>query len=209
MVHGSCRLGARFGGVASAAPRLRRKALARAPSRWLMRSFHEHGRDSHPRRRPRPAQHRLGRDRGRGDRGSAYVACGSIHTDAATSLAERLALIHRALARLVEDERPAEAAVEETFVNRDPQSTLKLGQARGVALAALALDGPAGRRIRGQSDQEDGRRRRPRREGAGGDDGQDAAAREPGSLARRRRRAGGRHLPRAAPRARGAQRARA
>ena len=68
-----------------------------------------------------------------------YVGCGSIHTDAATSLAERLALIHRAIARLVDDERPAEAAVEETFVNRDPQSTLKLGQARGAALAALAL----------------------------------------------------------------------
>jgi crossover junction endodeoxyribonuclease RuvC len=69
----------------------------------------------------------------------SYIGCGSIHTDAATSLAERLALIHRALTRLVESERPAEAAVEETFVNRDPQSTLKLGQARGVALAALAL----------------------------------------------------------------------
>ncbi len=69
----------------------------------------------------------------------SYVGCGSIHTDAATSLAERLASIHRALARLVESEGPAEAAVEETFVNRDPQSTLKLGQARGVALAALAL----------------------------------------------------------------------
>jgi len=68
-----------------------------------------------------------------------YVGCGSIHTDAATSLAERLALIHRSIARLVGDERPAEAAVEETFVNRDPQSTLKLGQARGAALAALAL----------------------------------------------------------------------
>jgi len=69
----------------------------------------------------------------------AYVSCGSIRTDAASSLAERLALIHRALIRLVEDQRPAEAAVEETFVNRDPQSTLKLGQARGAALAALAL----------------------------------------------------------------------
>jgi len=68
-----------------------------------------------------------------------YIGCGSIHTDAATSLAERLASIHRALAKLVGDERPAEAAVEETFVNRDPQSTLKLGQARGAALAALAL----------------------------------------------------------------------
>ncbi len=68
-----------------------------------------------------------------------YVGCGSIHTDAANSLAERLALIHRSIARLIDDERPAEAAVEETFVNRDPQSTLKLGQARGAALAALAL----------------------------------------------------------------------
>jgi crossover junction endodeoxyribonuclease RuvC len=71
----------------------------------------------------------------------AYVSCGSIRTDAATSLAERLALIHRALVRLIKDQRPAEAAVEETFVNRDPQSTLKLGQARGVALAALAIQG--------------------------------------------------------------------
>jgi crossover junction endodeoxyribonuclease RuvC len=68
-----------------------------------------------------------------------YIGCGSIHTDAATSLAERLALIHRSIARLVDDQRPAEAAVEETFVNRDPQSTLKLGQARGAALAVLAL----------------------------------------------------------------------
>ena len=69
----------------------------------------------------------------------SYVGCGSIHTDAATSLAERLAAIQRALTKLVESESPAEAAVEETFVNRDPQSALKLGQARGVALAALAL----------------------------------------------------------------------
>ena len=70
-----------------------------------------------------------------------FVGCGSIQTDAATSLAERLASIHRALAGLIEREGPREAAIEETFVNRDPQSTLKLGQARGVALAALALQG--------------------------------------------------------------------
>jgi crossover junction endodeoxyribonuclease RuvC len=68
-----------------------------------------------------------------------YVGCGSIKTDAATSLASRLAHIHRSLTALIETERPDEAAVEETFVNRDPQSTLKLGQARGVALAAPAL----------------------------------------------------------------------
>jgi crossover junction endodeoxyribonuclease RuvC len=69
----------------------------------------------------------------------SFLACGSIHTDAQTSLAERLAAIHRALAALIEANGPDEAAVEETFVNRDPQSTLKLGQARGAAITALAL----------------------------------------------------------------------
>lgn len=73
----------------------------------------------------------------------AYVACGSIKTRADLSLAERLAQIHRGLAALIEERRPDEAAVEETFVNRDPQSALKLGQARGVALAAPALLGLA------------------------------------------------------------------
>jgi crossover junction endodeoxyribonuclease RuvC len=70
-----------------------------------------------------------------------YVGCGSIQTRAGVSLAERLAQIHRGLTALIEAERPDEAAVEETFVNRDPQSALKLGQARGIALAAPALLG--------------------------------------------------------------------
>jgi crossover junction endodeoxyribonuclease RuvC len=70
-----------------------------------------------------------------------YVACGSIATSPGLSLAERLAQIHRGLTALIEEHRPDEAAVEETFVNRDPQSALKLGQARGVALAAPALLG--------------------------------------------------------------------
>jgi crossover junction endodeoxyribonuclease RuvC len=71
----------------------------------------------------------------------SFVGCGSIETDAAAALAERLAAIHRLLTGLVEREGPHEAAIEETFVNRDPQSALKLGQARGVALATLALTG--------------------------------------------------------------------
>jgi crossover junction endodeoxyribonuclease RuvC len=70
-----------------------------------------------------------------------YVACGSISIAADLSLAERLAGIHRGLAAVIAQRRPHEAAVEETFVNRDPQSALKLGQARGVALAAPALLG--------------------------------------------------------------------
>jgi len=71
----------------------------------------------------------------------SFVACGSIGAESGLALAERLALIHRELSRLIVEWRPDESAVEETFVNRDPQSALKLGQARGVALAALALGG--------------------------------------------------------------------
>ena len=71
----------------------------------------------------------------------AFVACGSIHTETGMELAERLALIHRELSGLIARLEPDEGAVEETFVNRDPQSALKLGQARGVALAALSLGG--------------------------------------------------------------------
>ena len=71
----------------------------------------------------------------------SFVACGSIETGTDLELAERLALIHRELTRLIGEYAPDEGAVEETFVNRDPQSALKLGQARGVALSALALGG--------------------------------------------------------------------
>ncbi len=70
-----------------------------------------------------------------------YVACGSIDTDHRTVLAERLVTIHDALARLVTEFRPDEAAVEATFVNRDAVATLKLGQARGIALLVPARAG--------------------------------------------------------------------
>ena len=69
----------------------------------------------------------------------SFVACGSVHSDATLTLAERLRQLHDGLAAIIAEHAPDEAAVEETFVNRDPQSTLKLGQARGVALAAPAL----------------------------------------------------------------------
>ena len=71
----------------------------------------------------------------------SHVASGFVETDAARPLAERLAVLHRALAGLIAQWRPDEAAVEETFVNRNPLSTLKLGQARGVVLLAPALVG--------------------------------------------------------------------
>ena len=71
----------------------------------------------------------------------AFILCGAIKTGAERPLAERLAAIYRALTELIERERPDEAAIEETFVNRDPQSALKLGQARGIALVVPAKAG--------------------------------------------------------------------
>ena len=56
-------------------------------------------------------------------------------------MAHRLAGLHRALVDVVSDFAPDEAAVEETFVNRNPASALKLGQARGAALLAPGLMG--------------------------------------------------------------------
>src|SRR6476646_6047274 len=70
-----------------------------------------------------------------------YLACGSVETNDKHSLAERLVAIHDGLTRIVEEFRPDEAAVEATFVNRDATATLKLGQARGIALLVPARAG--------------------------------------------------------------------
>lgn len=71
----------------------------------------------------------------------SFVGCGCIESDGAASLPERLRQLHDGLTRVVASVSPDEVAVEETFVNRDPQSTLKLGQARGIALVVPALAG--------------------------------------------------------------------
>jgi crossover junction endodeoxyribonuclease RuvC len=70
-----------------------------------------------------------------------FVACGCVESDGTLSLAERLRQLHEGLTRVISSFDPDEVAVEETFVNRDPQSTLKLGQARGIALVVPALAG--------------------------------------------------------------------
>jgi crossover junction endodeoxyribonuclease RuvC len=72
-----------------------------------------------------------------------YLACGSVETSDKAALAERLVTIHDGLARIVDEFRPDEAAVEATFVNRDAVATLKLGQARGIALLVPARAGVA------------------------------------------------------------------
>jgi len=71
----------------------------------------------------------------------SFVASGAIRPDDKAALAERLRAIHDGLVRIVEEFAPHEAAVEATFVNRDAAATLKLGQARGVAMLVPALAG--------------------------------------------------------------------
>jgi crossover junction endodeoxyribonuclease RuvC len=71
----------------------------------------------------------------------SHLANGQITTDATLSLAERLVTLDRALTDMILTHQPSQAAVEEVFVNVNPQSTLKLGQARGVCLLAAARAG--------------------------------------------------------------------
>ena len=70
-----------------------------------------------------------------------YISSGLIKTNSKHGLADRLADLHGQLSSVIKDYHPEVAAVEETFVNRNPASALKLGQARGVALAVPALYG--------------------------------------------------------------------
>jgi crossover junction endodeoxyribonuclease RuvC len=72
-----------------------------------------------------------------------FVGCGSVETREQTALASRLLAIHEGLALILDRFRPAEAAIEQTFVNKDGVATLKLGQARGVAMLAPAMFGIA------------------------------------------------------------------
>ena len=71
----------------------------------------------------------------------AYVADGVVPSDDTRALAERLVQLYDGLLAVLERFLPDEAAVEETFVNRNPGSTLKLGMARGIVLLAPAKHG--------------------------------------------------------------------
>jgi crossover junction endodeoxyribonuclease RuvC len=70
-----------------------------------------------------------------------HVADGVVRADEDQPLALRLKQLYEGLTEIIRRYRPAEAAVEETFVNVNPVSTLKLGQARGIALLAPAHAG--------------------------------------------------------------------
>ena len=70
-----------------------------------------------------------------------HVADGTVHSDGKDEIAVRLTQLYDAILELIERFKPTEAAVEESFVNRNPESTLKLGLARGVVLLAPAKAG--------------------------------------------------------------------
>ena len=71
----------------------------------------------------------------------SHLSDGTISVPTTPDLGERLAYLYRGLEKLMHNYNPDEAAVEETFVNRNAASTLKLGQARGVVMAVPSLCG--------------------------------------------------------------------
>ena len=73
--------------------------------------------------------------------GLRHAANGVVASDGDLALSERLRQLHEGMMDVIGDHAPDAAAVEQTFVNRNPSSTLKLGQARGVVLLAPARIG--------------------------------------------------------------------
>lgn len=72
-----------------------------------------------------------------------FVAAGTVRSNDKDDLAARLCQLHEGLSDMIRGQAPDEAAVEATFVNKDAGATLKLGQARGVAMLVPALAGLA------------------------------------------------------------------
>ncbi|WP_262694786.1 crossover junction endodeoxyribonuclease RuvC [Kordiimonas aquimaris] len=70
-----------------------------------------------------------------------HVANGVVASDPKKTLAERLVQLHDGLSEVLKIWQPHSCAVEETFVNKNPTSTLKLGQARGIALLVPSMAG--------------------------------------------------------------------
>src|SRR5690606_38209258 len=70
-----------------------------------------------------------------------FVAAGTVQSDGKADLASRLCQLHDGLSAIIHGQMPHEAAVEQTFVNKDATATLKLGQARGIAMLVPALAG--------------------------------------------------------------------
>jgi crossover junction endodeoxyribonuclease RuvC len=71
----------------------------------------------------------------------SHIANGQIKTNASMPLPSRLLQLDLALTDIMREHSPDAVAVEEVFVNKNPQSTLKLGQARGVVLLGASRGG--------------------------------------------------------------------
>ncbi len=71
----------------------------------------------------------------------AFVAAGTVRSNVKSDLALRLCELHDGLSDVMQQYMPEEAAVEQTFVNKDAKATLKLGQARGIAMLVPARNG--------------------------------------------------------------------
>lgn len=72
-----------------------------------------------------------------------FIAAGTVKSNSRDFLSDRLCSLHDGLEAVLDQHQPQEAAVENTFVNRDAAATLKLGQARGIALLVPARKGLA------------------------------------------------------------------
>lgn len=71
----------------------------------------------------------------------SYIACGTIHTKQSDSMADRLATLHHGISDILARFCPNEVAVEETFINTNALSSLKLGHARGAIMVTVSLAG--------------------------------------------------------------------
>lgn len=70
-----------------------------------------------------------------------FIASKTIYSSPSDPMSERLQHFHQEIMRIVKEHQPDEAAIEETFVNKNPASSLKLGQARGALILSLGLCG--------------------------------------------------------------------
>ncbi len=70
-----------------------------------------------------------------------FIAAGVLHSNEKHTLPERLVELHQGVLKIIADYQPDEAAIEEIFVNMNPNSTLKLGQARAAVMLAPAIKG--------------------------------------------------------------------
>lgn len=73
----------------------------------------------------------------------SYMHCGAIVTSEKSAIAERLVKLSEGIRQIVRLHRPGYCAIEETFVNKNPLSSLKLGHARGALLLTLSQEGLA------------------------------------------------------------------